>query len=233
MKTQRNNGLQWQVHWAIWSCRNAKAYASKTPTDSDFRRFLASISFESVLLALKRVNMAPNSDSIHNTPAQSDVFCYMDGSWVQLWEDSIEFICKRGDLLVYKSAKVDASCPLQVEAVTLRDAIHHCLSMGISSCTFNTDSLTIATSCTKLEPPLELDWRAFRDVYDIWKLLKVNTGFRCVHISRSYTEVANDLAQRGRTQSWNCLGYTSYVLRGSFATFTSKRSCTSKESWGR
>ena len=69
--------------------------------------------------------------------------------------------------MVFKAAGSSVSCPIHAEAVALREAIQYVKEAGIESCTFYTDNQTLALQCTELQPPLNSDWRAFKDMYEI------------------------------------------------------------------
>ena len=98
-------------------------------------------------------------------------------------------------------------CAIQAEVVALREAIDFVKGRGISSCTFYTDNESLARDCTDLQPPLNADWRAFRDMYEIWKSLK-ECNFVYRHISRSQNSMTDHLAKAGRELEECYTGYT-------------------------
>lgn len=135
--------------------------------------------------------------------------CYCDGSWKEQWNGGVGYIIRRGhELVVYRSAKVLAACPLQAEAMAVNEAIKHATSLGITSCNFLTDNLYISQACSKVQPPMDSEWKAFREVFEVWKTLKDKTEFTCMHVVRSLNDEADNLARMGRKQGWDFEGYT-------------------------
>lgn len=71
-----------------------------------------------------------------------------------------------------------------------------------------TDNATLASAVSLLQPPMEVDWRASREILDLWRLFKCNIGFDCKHISRSHNEMADYLAGIARRKGMNYVGFT-------------------------
>lgn len=108
-----------------------------------------------------------------------------------------------------------ASCPLQAEAQALKEAMKQISLEGINSCVFYTDCRILGISTEQLAPPLEAEWRAFTEIFDVWKSFKQNEGFKCVHVGREQNGVADSLAKLGRKEGWDITGHTyiSHVLK--------------------
>jgi ribonuclease HI len=79
---------------------------------------------------------------------------------------------RNGELQIEKSSGVKASCAAQAEAIALLQALHYAIDNGIKSCKFFTDSQTLSETVRAWKPPLLVDWRTFKEVFEIWKLLK-------------------------------------------------------------
>ena len=111
-------------------------------------------------------------------------------------------------MLEYRSADVRACCPTQAEAIALVQAMEKVASMNINSCMFYTDCQMLATSCTSLRPPMEADWRAFKEFYKAWELFKIYKDFNCTFIQRENNMIADSLAKLGRGNGWDYSGFT-------------------------
>lgn len=55
---------------------------------------------------------------------------------------------------------------------------------------------SLANYCSAMQPPLEANWRAYREINDTWGLLKEN-AFECRYISRSQNGMADYLVKLG------------------------------------
>lgn len=85
-------------------------------------------------------------------------------------EGGTSFNLTRGEELVaYESAKSNACSALQAEARALRRGLMYVLKMGISSCSFRSDSQTLANTTMQYQPPLGIKWRAFRICFIVGK----------------------------------------------------------------
>ncbi|KAF3332549.1 Reverse transcriptase-like protein [Carex littledalei] len=85
---------------------------------------------------------------------------------------------------------------MQAEVVALRDAVLFVKGLGILSCTFYTDNQSLANLCSALHPPLDAEWRAYKEINDVWGLIKENK-FECRHVNRSQNVMADYLAKVG------------------------------------
>lgn len=56
--------------------------------------------------------------------------------------------------------------------------------------------------------PIEVDWKAFRDIKTIWDWFKDNPGFRCSKFERCQKDLADSLAKKERQCGWDYIGYT-------------------------
>lgn len=77
-------------------------------------------------------------------------------------------------------------------------AIRFVNAEGLYTCRFLTDCKALADACTSLQPPMEVDWRAQKEI-------QVSL---CCHVGRNHNEVADDLAKRGRLTGESYTGYT-------------------------
>lgn len=149
------------------------------------------------------------SDTVNQPIVDEDLICMTDGSWAEGWIAGAGFVfMQNGYLISYTLARTQACCALQAEAIALGHAIQLAQQEGMGKCTFITDSLVLAQACTDLNPPLEVDWRAHKEIYDIWKRLKQCLNFSCVFRDRSHNDLANSLAKRGRRIGGSYTGFT-------------------------
>ena len=139
----------------------------------------------------------------------SSITCYSDGSWVRNWEGGIGVVFKEGDILKwYTSRAVQACCSMQAEAQALKLGIQQATKLGISQCVFFTDYKELQEIVTKLQPPTQMDWRACKEVLEVWKLLMDNKEYQCLFVNRGHNEMADYLAKKGRKEKWNVSGFT-------------------------
>lgn len=117
-------------------------------------------------------------------------------------------LTRKEELLAYRAERVLVCCAIQAKACALLLAMKYVMGQGISSCNFFTDCQTVFSSCTALTPPIEVDWKAQKEIYDIWKILKCNPGFGCYFVSRNQNEMADELAKRGRIKGGSFTGFT-------------------------
>lgn len=61
---------------------------------------------------------------------------------------------------------------------------------------------------SQLQPLSEVDWRAAKEIFEAWRLLKSNIQMECFHVPRSHNELADRLANMGRREGIDCIGYT-------------------------
>lgn len=64
-------------------------------------------------------------------------------------------------MVLYRSVKVMACCPIQSKAVALKVAVDMVIQRGIKSCLFMSDCKTLIDSVSGFSPPINVDWRAF------------------------------------------------------------------------
>lgn len=84
--------------------------------------------------------------------------------------------------------------PMQTEAVALKEAIHLVKSFNLPSCIFYTDNQELSKVCMELHPPIDANWRAYREINDIWRLLK-DYEYEWRHILRSQNCVTDHLTE--------------------------------------
>ncbi|KAF3320804.1 hypothetical protein FCM35_KLT14938 [Carex littledalei] len=133
--------------------------------------------------------------------------CMSDGSWKERWQGGMGFLVKKkGQRSAYKAAGVVACSPIHAEARAMREAIRYIAEMNYYPCTFYTDSQKIATLSMQHQPPLMADWTVFKEIYEIWDIMKRNTYFHCVYLPREQIE----LAKKGRMEgpTWSNTGFT-------------------------
>lgn len=194
------------------------AFNGIQPSLSQFHKYLNLISFESDLLSTqKKVSSEPTNTHISEAQHQQieeGYTCWVDGSWHQHWLGGVGLVLERnGELHIAKSSGVKASCAAQAEAIALLQAVQYATDNGITSCKFYTDSQTLSQAVQAWQPPLLVDWRSFKEIFEIWKRLKINREFVCQHISRSHNEMADLLACKGTKENWSFECYT-YPLLG-------------------
>ncbi|XP_078175174.1 uncharacterized protein LOC144568677 [Carex rostrata] len=112
------------------------------------------------------------------------------------------------NIMMSSNALDEACCAFQTEAVALLEAIKYVKGSGLSECTFYSDNKALVELVTSLQPPTEADWRAYKECYESWKLIKQNSSLKCSHILRSQNDVADCLAKKGREHGWKYMGYT-------------------------
>lgn len=94
---------------------------------------------------------------------------------------------ENGVLLVYRSARQLTCNPFQSEAKV------NC------GCVFHTDSQELQRAVASLQPPVNIDWKGHGEAFEIWKILKLNSGYKCVHVNRCQNDLVHHLARLGRT----------------------------------
>lgn len=200
------------IIWAIWRSRNAKMYQGIVPTHEQFLGFLTGIQEETRLARAmdkgkKRSEM--NRNVIEGQPVhESDACCYVDGSWGGGWMGGMGYILlKGGNLLQYGASLTKVCNPLQAEAGALLEAVKQVVSFGLHSCTFFSDSLTLVQAISQYQPPLEVDWKAYKEVHQIWLAAQRNRGWVFCHIGRDLNDVADKLAKLGRIEGHRIVGY--------------------------
>ncbi|XP_078152638.1 uncharacterized protein LOC144547828 [Carex rostrata] len=192
--------------WAIWRTRNDKAYAGKSPTFQQFSKYLSQMRNECTIAfagdKVRQVTPRPaTQDSGFN--------CMTDGSWISNWKGGLGFVLRKGDTLVAaKSKGVRACCPIQAEAQALLDAIQFVSAEGIDQCVFRSDCEVLVNLCSSLQPPIQTDWRAFKEVQEIWERLKRNQRYSCEFLARCHNELADLLARKGTKEDWEVMAYT-------------------------
>ena len=200
--------------WAIWRCRNEMVYEGQVPTFDRFKLFLNKVCMETRIAAAAGKNCGSGAGVVLDLNLNPDkaCCCKIDGSWKPPWRGGLGFIVEEGhELKGYRAAPSYVCCPIQAEAVALRDAILFVKEQGILSCTFYTDNEYLVVTCSTVQPPLEADWRAYKEINEIWCLLRDN-DYDCKHFPRSQNVMADNLAKIG-----SCLeeGYTGF----SYPTF--------------
>ncbi|XP_078154775.1 uncharacterized protein LOC144550670 [Carex rostrata] len=196
--------------WAIWRCRNDKAYGGKEVGLTEFRKYYCSIAWESSLR--QSGNAKPTAlelDGQNLNPSDYQFSCFADGSWTNGWEGGTGICLMQGEELIqYHSAKARGCCPIQVEAMALKDAVQLVKSKGIQSCIFYSDCKPLVECVTLPSPPTNADWRAFSEIMFIWKAICENKGWACMYIPRGQNQLADRLSKLGRQQAWDLIGYT-------------------------
>lgn len=123
----------------------------------------------------------------------------VDGSWVGDWNGGLWYIIKGIDKLIkYTATPILALSPLHVEAWALKEAWQEVINEGIRECVFYSDCLELVQALVQLRVPIDMDWKAFKEVFELWKIYRNNKEFRCIHVSRDLNEEADKLARLGR-----------------------------------
>lgn len=197
--------------WSIWRCRNNLVFQGKIPSFADFAHFNNQIRVENMLASsrAKMSNPIQGMVPLSTTGALSSTICHIDGSWSFGWIGGMGFIFHtNGALVVYKTARTMACCPIQAEAIALKLATDYAILEGISNCQFLTDCQSLIDACTATNPPSEVDWRASKEIFHIWKVLKCHEGFACSFVSRGQNMIADELAKRGRILGEEYVGFS-------------------------
>lgn len=75
------------------------------------------------------------------------------------------FVIKSGDSMkAYGVNHGTAACPLQAEARALLEAVRYVTENVQENCVFCTDNAMLANAVSRLQPPIEVDWRAAREI---------------------------------------------------------------------
>ncbi|XP_078175199.1 uncharacterized protein LOC144568705 [Carex rostrata] len=196
--------------WAVWRCRNEKVYGGKVPTFERFQQILNLISREARIVAVAHLKKGARVEEEGAQVSSSlKVYrCMVDGSWKPPWRGGIGFVVEEdGVLKGYRAAPCTVCCPLQAEVVALKEAILFVKGLGLQSCSFFTDNQILAQTSMAQQPPLDADWRAYKEIQEIWGLLKEN-DFECLHIGRSHNGLADYLAKGGSTLDEGYTGYS-------------------------
>lgn len=80
--------------------------------------------------------------------------------------------------------------------------------MNFFECTFLTDCLTLADICAAHSAPVDVDWRAYQEVFQVWKRMKMNRDFSCAHMKREHNALADFLAKSGSATGKSLIGFT-------------------------
>lgn len=193
------------IMWSIWRCRNGMIYSAKPPSIEIFYRYYSAISIETMVAATGKNRVpVPMEESLE---LNTEFKCHSDGSWVQDRGGGVGFIITKGEeLIICRAERVVAVCALQAETMALRRGFLQAQQLGISSCSFYTDSLSLVKLVSQNQPPVEADWRAYQEVYEVWEIAKRNQGFTIAHVSRCHNELADKLARWSRQSG---MDYTS------------------------
>lgn len=116
-------------------------------------------------------------------------------------------------MVLYRSVRVKACCPIQYEAMALKVAVDMVLERGITSCLFMSDCKTLIDLVSGFSPPLNADWRAFTLVQSVWNSLRLSEILVSRFIQRCQNDLADQLAKMGRLQGWDLTEYTLPMLR--------------------
>ncbi|XP_078154191.1 uncharacterized protein LOC144549360 [Carex rostrata] len=200
------------VIWAIWRVRNARTYQGIAPTHEQFLGFLTGIQEETRLAQAMDKGRKMREENSNLRDAQQEVTtdssCYVDGSWGGGWMGGMGYvIIKGGTLLQYGAAPTNASSPLQAEAGALKEAVKQVVSLGLHSCTFFSDSLTLVQAVSQYQPPIDVDWKAYGEIHQMWLAAKRNREWVFCHINRDQNVIADKLAKLGRIEGDRIVGH--------------------------
>lgn len=197
--------------WALWRCRNDKAYVAADPSFNKFLHYFHAISYEAQLAAAVRASATPYAaaSSAHTEIADMEFEILVDGSWERAWLGGVAYVVYQGaSMLSYYSGVARACSAVQAEAQALQEAVNFAVSSGITNCVFYSDCLSLVKWCTDLGPPAHADWSAFEICLTLWRVFKENEGFILTHVPRSQIEMADQLAKLGRIKGWKYSGCT-------------------------
>lgn len=197
--------------WGIWRCRNECVFQGKVPNWESFLKFRNNIILENTIAVSAHNKGMQNSGtmpSLSQLPDRGPV-CVVDGSWAYGWIGGAGYVLLLdGMLMAYRFERTVACCAIQAEACALLNAINFAIERGVEKCCFLSDCKTLVEACNSMQPPIDSDWRAHRETYEIWRKLKSNSNFECCHIGRCHTEVADTLAKKGRLLGESYTGFT-------------------------
>ncbi|XP_078156085.1 uncharacterized protein LOC144551861 [Carex rostrata] len=144
--------------WALWRCRNGLAYQGIRPSHATFQSYLNSIQGESMLFASAIGGRGLADPDTVPRPDMASLNCFSDGSWKEGRFGGIGFVfTQNGVLKGYVSAGLVSCSAFQAEAAALLQAIRFTISNSWDECNFCSDSSTLVSLCTGLQPPLEAD----------------------------------------------------------------------------
>lgn len=169
--------------WALWRCRNDRAYSSKQPDLHLFFKYLSMISRESKAGATRDFGGVTNRSprAVVLTETQNEYNCYYDGSWTDGWRGGIGVVIwYKEEMILYKSKAVAGCCPLQVEALALKESVLIAIGLGIEVGSFHSDCLELVNICSSSQPPVNAEWNAFEEILEVWYLLQEHKSFSCV-----------------------------------------------------
>jgi hypothetical protein len=166
---------QWLLYvnlaWAIWRCRNDRIYGGKQPEFSQFMSYLNSVNWESKLGSTRKfcgLSGRVLQQALTLSETQNEFYCYSDGSWMEGWYGGIGLVLwHNAEMILYKSKVVRGCCPLQIEAIALKESIVVARNQGIESCSFFSDCLSLVRACSSPQPPMDADWSSFDEIMDI------------------------------------------------------------------
>lgn len=212
---------QWErfvsMLWGIWRSRNDRVYGAKQVSIQTAQHYVHLIGVEMLTAKsyMKGTNQVAgvNPNRVEEVQAMK---CMVDGSWTRDWVGGVGFVfLQQGELLAYRSARVQACCPMQTEAKALLEAIKWAEFNGIEHCTFLTDCDALAALASQVNPPCQADWTMFKEAFEIWTMLKHRVDFNCQYIPRSQNTLADYLANKGRIEGWEQLGFTYPIFNDS------------------
>lgn len=103
--------------------------------------------------------------------------CYVDGSWAGGWRGEMGYVIIKGGFLLKYGASPNKACSLlQAEAGALMEAVEQVTSLGLHSCTFFSDSMTLVQAVSQYQPPIDVDWKAYKEVHQLWTSAKSLKG---------------------------------------------------------
>lgn len=141
--------------WAIWRCRNDATYNGKKADFHQFKSYLNSISWESLMRASTPVNgVAHRLNQIQEAIPKHEYVCYFDGAWIDRWNSGTGLVIfQNGELILFKSSKAEGCSSLSLEALALRDALVQIQTLGISHCSFLSNCEVLVKAVNNESPP--------------------------------------------------------------------------------
>jgi ribonuclease HI len=211
------NEVKWGLFtnslWATWRCRNDKAYGGKAISFALFLKYLEKLNTELQLLRISFQSSTPNRQQGNSQQANHPSWdCAIDGAWTQLDGGVGIIVKKEGQIIFYTSRGVKANCAMHAAAIALLTALEELENNGIECWTIKSDCLKLVNMVDALNPPLEVDWRAFKEVYEAWRKLKMMPRVTVQWLARGENEEAHMLATHARMHAGDFTGFTYPIL---------------------
>ncbi|KAJ4776321.1 hypothetical protein LUZ62_060578 [Rhynchospora pubera] len=146
----------------------------------------------------------------------TDYTCYVDGSWINEMENGAGvgyvLFTRDNNLVQYHMAVTQAFSPLHAEILAFKTAVQAVSQSNLMPCTINTDCNLLYRVITGAESVDSVDWRAYRDLLDVIRLVKGCKNIGCNFINRENNHMADGLARQARIKRIDAFGYTFPIM---------------------